>query len=89
MASPFIQFTDSRCDRPLACIESALITSPLNSDAISIASLDFPVAVAPKITIIGFNLFAMTDYRKTNMTCRLYLLFTFTPKNIEIPCSSV
>jgi len=34
----------------LTCMESALIISPFNLFPISIASLDLPVPVAPKIT---------------------------------------
>ena len=37
----------------ITCIESALMISPLNFSAISIASFDFPAPVAPKITIKG------------------------------------
>ena len=37
----------------LTCIESALSISPLNFSAISMASFDFPVPVAPKITTTG------------------------------------
>jgi len=46
-------------------MESALMISPLNSAAISMANLDLPVAVAPKITIIGFNLFVIIAYLRT------------------------
>lgn len=37
----------------LTCMESALIISPLNLLAISRASFDFPVPVAPKTTTTG------------------------------------
>ena len=47
---------------PLTCIESVLMISPQNSDAISTANFDLPVAVAPTMTIIGCNLFAIIEH---------------------------
>ena len=48
----------NRLKTKLTCMESALMISPLNLLAISIANLLLPVPVEPKITTIG-NLFTI------------------------------
>ena len=65
--------TSDRVHLGLTCIESALMISPLNFLAMSIASLDLPVPVAPKITTTGARamafilaaIFTSNDHRDT------------------------
>lgn len=64
----------------LTCIESALIISPCSRFPISIASLDFPVPVAPKITTKG----GITPFPSARCTPRVEAAMMVTPQNASL-----